>query len=72
MVDNRFSRDLKKSFDKYKVDCQFVPQHKHRANAAERAICKFKLHFSAGLLNWLLTVLSQTAKDMVQNVAVSI
>ena len=49
ILDNEFSNDLKKSFNKYGVNYQFVLPHIHRANAAERAIRTFKAHFLAGL-----------------------
>jgi hypothetical protein len=40
---------LKNFFTEHDVDCQLVPPHCHRRNAAERAIRTFKEHFVAGL-----------------------
>ena len=50
LLDNVFSQDFKKSFNKYNIECQFVPPHIHRANAAERAIRTFKSHFFGELV----------------------
>lgn len=49
ILDNEFSNELKRAFNKHNINHQFVPPHMHRANAAERAIRTFKSHFLAGL-----------------------
>ena len=49
ILDNEFSHELKKLFNKYNISYQFVPPHVHRADAAKRAIMTFKAHFLAGL-----------------------
>ena len=49
ILDNEFSFELKKSFDKYNINYQFVPPHVHRANATEHAIRTFNALFFARL-----------------------
>jgi hypothetical protein len=48
-MDNEASVALKKYFTEKENDCQLVPPHCHRNNAAERAIITFKEHFKAGV-----------------------
>jgi hypothetical protein len=50
-LDNEASAALKNFFTANDVDCQLVPPHCHRRNAAERAIRTFKEHFVAGLFS---------------------
>ena len=49
ILDNEISSDLKKAFDKYKINFQCVPPNIHRRNAAERAIQTLKAHLISGL-----------------------
>jgi hypothetical protein len=49
ILDNEESAALKHLFTSNDVECQLVPPHFHRHNAAERAIRTFKEHFVAGL-----------------------
>jgi hypothetical protein len=48
-LDNEASAALKILFTANDVECQLVPPHCHRRNAAERAIQTFKEHFVAGV-----------------------
>jgi hypothetical protein len=48
-LDNEASAALKKKITTNDVEYQLVPPHRHRRNAAERAIRNFKEHFVAGL-----------------------
>jgi hypothetical protein len=48
-LDNEASAALKHFFTANDVEYQLVPPHRHRRNAAERAIRTFKEHFMAGL-----------------------
>jgi hypothetical protein len=48
-LDSEASAALKHFFTANDVECQLVPPHCHRRNAAERAILTFKEHFVAGL-----------------------
>jgi hypothetical protein len=47
ILDNEASADLKKGLKKHGLDCQLVPPHVHRRNAAERAMRTFKSHLLA-------------------------
>ena len=49
ILDNKCSKDTEEMFQKENVTYQLVPQHIHRRNAAERAICTYKSHLVAGL-----------------------
>jgi hypothetical protein len=44
ILDNEASTELKKALAKYGLTYQLVPPHLHRRNAAERAICTYKIH----------------------------
>jgi hypothetical protein len=49
ILDNEASADLKKGLNKCGLNCQLVPPHVHRRNAAERAARTFKSHLLAFL-----------------------
>jgi hypothetical protein len=48
-LDNEASTDLRNFFTVNDIAYQLVPRHRHRRNAAERAIRTFKEHFVAGI-----------------------
>jgi hypothetical protein len=48
-LDIEASTTLNNFFTKHDIAYQLVPPHRHRRNAAERAIMTFKEHFVAGL-----------------------
>ena len=43
-MNNECSSDLKEAMKKYEIDFQLAPPHRHRINAAERAIRTYKNH----------------------------
>ena len=47
-LDNKCSTELKQWFEQHHIQYQLAPPHKHRSNAAERAICTAKNHLAAG------------------------
>ena len=49
ILDNEISGTLKDAFSHHSVSFQLATAHQHRANAAERAIQTFKMHFKTGL-----------------------
>ena len=49
IMENEASTAVKRYITNANVHCQLVKPNRHRVNASERAICRFKNNFVAGL-----------------------